>query len=175
MDSLYRPAASSAADRLSALRDRTDPSTATTTASRRRDVIIGIGVVCIGVVAVFAFMMNRTPGVVPQSEQLVKPTPEVTDSPGLLAGEAFIPLSVEYGHFPPHLQPGDFVRIAVTPGVEGNEVTRILVDEAEVTEVSQSDEMSSTTVITVRAPQQILASIASSGPLFLAHINGDVK
>ena len=174
MDSLYRPAASSA-DRLSALRDRTDPSVATTTASRRRDVIIGIGVVCIGVVAVFAFTMNRSSEVVPQSEQPVESAPVVTNAPGLLAGEAFIPLSVEYGHFPPHLQPGDFVRIAVTPGIEGNDVTRILVDEAVVTEVSQSNEMSSTTVITVRAPQQILASIASSGPLFLAHINGNVK
>lgn len=174
MDSLYRPAASSA-DRLSALRDRPDPSVTTTTASRRRDVIIGIGVVCIGVAAVFAFTMNRSSGVVLQSEQPVESAPVVTNAPGLLAGEAFIPLSVEYGHFPPHLQPGDFVRIAVTPGIEGNDVTRILVDEAVVTEVSQSNEMSSTTVITVRAPQQILASIASSGPLFLAHINGDVK
>lgn len=119
--------------------------------------------------------MNRSSGVVLQSEQPVESAPVVTNAPGLLAGEAFIPLSVEYGHFPPHLQPGDFVRIAVTPGIEGNDVTRILVDEAVVTEVSQSNEMSSTTVITVRAPQQILASIASSGPLFLAHINGDVK
>ena len=175
VDSLQRPAAFSAADRLTALRDRTGSSVGTTRAARRRDVLIGMAVILVGVIAVFAFILNRPSGVAPQVGQSDTPAPVVTNAPRLLAGEAFIPLSVEFGHFPPQLQPGDFVRIAVTPGVEGNGETRVLVDEAVVTGISPANELSSTTVITVRGPQQILSSIASSGPLFLALVEGDLE
>jgi hypothetical protein len=170
MDSTHRPGAPSSADRLSALRERTEAPKSGGHPVRRNDLLIGVAVVLIGVVLVFALMTNRSTSVVTSGETSQKPVSEVDTSQGLLANEAFIPLSVEIGHFPPQLETGDVVQIAVTPGIDGNGETRVLQEEVTVTDISAPDDLSTSTVITIRAPQKFLADIASSGALFLSQV-----
>lgn len=174
MDSTHRPGAPSPADRLSALRERTEAPKSEGHPLRRNDLLIGAAVVLTGVVLVFALMANRSTSVVTSGETTQEPIAEVDVSQGLLANEAFIPLSVEIGHFPPQLEIDDVVQIAVTPGLDGNGETRVLPDEVTVTNISVSNDLSTSTVITVRAPQKFLADIASSGALFLSQV-GDSK
>ena len=121
-------------------------------------------------VLVFALITNRSTSVVTSGETTQELVPEVDTSQGLLANEAFIPLPVEIGHFPPQLETGDVVQIAVTPGIDGNGETRVLQEEVTVTDISAPDDLSTSTVITVRAPQKFLADIASSGALFLSQV-----
>jgi hypothetical protein len=170
MDSTYRPGAPSPTDRLSALRERTEAPKSGGHPLRRNDLLIGVAVVLIGVVLVFALITNRSTSVVTSGETTQELVPEVDTSQGLLANEAFIPLPVEIGHFPPQLETGDVVQIAVTPGIDGNGETRVLQEEVTVTDISAPDDLSTSTVITVRAPQKFLADIASSGALFLSQV-----
>jgi len=174
MDSTHRPGAPSPSDRLSALRERPEVPRSSGQSLRRNDLLIGVAVVLIGVVLVFALVTNRSTSVVTSGETSQKPISEVDTSQRLLANEAFIPLSVEIGHFPPQLEIGDVVQIAVTPGIDGNGETRVLQQEVTVTDISTSNDLSTSTVITVRAPQKFLADIASSGALFLSQV-GDSK
>jgi hypothetical protein len=170
MDSTYRPGAPSPTDRLSALRERTEAPKSGGHPLRRNDLLIGVAVVLIGVVLVFALITNRSTSVVTSGETTQELVPEVDTSQGLLANEAFIPLPVEIGHFPPQLETGDVVQIAVTPGIDGNGETRVLQEEVTVTDISAPDDLSTSTVITVRAPEKFLADIASSGALFLSQV-----
>ena len=170
MDSTHRPGAPSSADRLSALRERTEAPKSGGHPVRRNDLLIGVAVVLIGVVLVFALMTNRSTSVATSGETTQELVPEVDTSQGLLANEAFIPLPVEIGHFPPQLETGEVVQIAVTPGIDGNGETRVLQEEVTVTDISAPDDLSTSTVITVRAPQKFLADIASSGALFLSQV-----
>lgn len=174
MDSTHRPGAPSPTDRLSALRERTEAPKSEGHPLRRNDLLIGAAVVLIGVVLVFALMTKRSPSVVASGETTQKPVSEVDASQGLLTTEAFIPLLIEIGHFPPQLETGDLVQVAVTPGIDGDGETRVLPEEVTVTDISVTSELSTSTVITVRAPQKFLADIASSGALFLSQV-GDSK
>lgn len=97
-----------------------------------------------------------------------------TDSQ-LLAGEALIALAVQPGHFPPHLMIGDTVKIAVTPGLDGNGDTRLLPEEMLVSDISGSSDSQIESVITVRAPQSLLVNVAASGEIHVAKVNGVAK
>lgn len=174
VDSLHRPGALSSADRLSALRDRTDAAGAGGLSLRRKDLLIGATVVLAGVALVFALMMNKPVSVTTSGEIQSESETQVNTSRELLANEAFIPLSVEIGHFPPQLEVGHIVEIAVTPGIDGTGEARILQEEATVVDLSTPNEVSTSTIITVRAAKKMLIAIARSGPLFVSHI-GDSK
>jgi hypothetical protein len=107
----------------------------------------------------------------------IEPTSEITpvSTPQLLEGEAFVALAVEPGRYPPQLVVGDVIRIAVTPGLDGNGETRLLPEDAVVTDVSTASDTQMETVITVRAPQKVLVDIAASGLLHVAKVSGGVQ
>ena len=98
-----------------------------------------------------------------------------TSNAQLLTGEALIALAVQPGHFPPQLLVGDTVKIAVTPGLDGNGDTRLLPDEVVVADISSAAEGQIESVITVRAPQTFLVNVASSGDIHIAKVNGSAQ
>lgn len=141
----------------------------------KNEVLMGVIVILLGIL-LLGFLILQ-----PDKNQTVIGTPATptestpSSSPQLLQGEAFVALLVEPGHFPLGLTIGDVVRIAVTPGIDGNGETRLLPDEAVVTEISPSSDTQMETVITVRAPQTVLIDVASSGSLHVAKVNGGVR
>lgn len=176
MDISHRSSSTSASDRLNAFRQPMDkPSTGPRTILRRNEVLMGTAVilVCLLVVALVAFRPAKNQTVIESSTE----AGVVTQDPGLelLAGEALIALAVQPGHFPPQLNIGDSVRIAVTPGLDGAGDTRLLPDEVVVSDISSSSDSQIESVITVRAPQSILVNVAESGEIHIAKVNGASK
>jgi len=173
MDTLHRNPPASTADRLQAFRQTAEtPNAGRRLATRKNEVLIGVIVVLVGLLLV-SFVVFQ-----PEKNQVVVgPTPSVEQSPAnsesqLLAGEALIALSVQSGHFPPQLAVGDVVRIAVTPGIDGNGETRLLSDEAVVVGISLAGDGQIDSVITVRASESVLTSVAASGAVHVAKVNG---
>ena len=173
VDTLHRGSSTSAADRLHAFRQPQEaPSGNRRMSIRKNEVLMGAVVILVGILLI-SFVVFR-----PNKTQTVIGAPEIPSQlseisePQLLAGDALIALAVQPGHYPPQLVVGDAVRIAVTPGVDGNSETRLLPDEAVVTSISTSNDIQTESVITVIAPQTVLASIAASGELHVAKVNG---
>ena len=143
--------------------------------ARRNEVLMGASVILVGLLLV-VFVLLR-----PAKTQSVIETPTVSSEvvanteSQLLAGEALIALAVQPGHFPPQLMVGDTVKIAVTPGLDGNGDTRLLPDEVLVSDITGSSDSQIESVITVRAPQTLLANIAASGEIHVAKVNGAAK
>ena len=141
----------------------------------KNEVLMGVVVILLGILLLGVLILQ------PDKNQTVIGTPAAptesipSSSPQLLQGEAFVALLVEPGHFPPGLTIGDVVRIAVTPGIDGNGEARLLPDDAVVTEISTSSDTQMETVITVRTPQTVLLDVASSGSLHVAKVNGGVQ
>lgn len=158
-------------DRLMSLRHSQDPSiNSTPYDKRRREVLIGVIVITLGIaLVVFLVVRPTSPTIVAQGE--VQPAVS-TDStlPVLLAGEAFLALSLKPGHFPQGLTIGDIVQIAVTPGIDGNSQTKILSETAVISNIADDVE-NGFTVLTVRAQQSVLSDIASSGDIFVAQVS----
>ena len=176
MDSMHRPSSTSVADRLNAFRQ---PAGAQSTARRialgKNEVLMGVVVVLVGILLLgfLVFQPDKNQTVIGSDvvSQVVAPS----STPQLLEGEAFVALAVEPGRYPPQLAVGDVVRIAVTPGIDGNGETRLLPDDVVVTDVAASGDSQMETVITVRAPQKVLVDIAASGTLHVAKVNGGMQ
>lgn len=133
-------------------------------------IVVLVGILLLGFL-VFQPDKNQTViGTIDAASDITSPS-----VPELLEGEAFVALAVEPGRYPPQLEVGDVVRIAVTPGVDGNGETRLLPEEAVVTDVSTGGDTQLETVITVRAPQTVLVDIAASGSLHVAKVSGVVQ
>lgn len=176
MDSFHPSSSASAAERLNAFRQpTTDASTKRGPDRRKNELLMGVVVMVVGVL-VITFVLFR-----PSKNQVVigkqaQPVVSTDDTPmQLLADEALISLSVQLGHFPPQLEVGDSVRIAITPGIDGATETQVLAEDAVVADISSVSDNQSDSVITVRAPQSVLARVASSGPIHVAKINGGGK
>lgn len=84
-------------------------------------------------------------------------------------GEALIATAMEDGTFPPSLTPGDVVAIVTTPSASAleGEVSR-LPNTAVVFAVSPANELSTKTVVTLRAHQDVAERVAASGPVHLS-------
>ena len=67
------------------------------------------------------------------------------------------------------------MKIAVTPGLDGNGDTRLLPEEMLVSDISGSSDSQIESVITVRAPQSLLVNVAASGEIHVAKVNGVAK
>jgi hypothetical protein len=133
-------------------------------------VVVFVGILLLGFLV---FQPDKNQTVIGTIEAASEITP--TSAPQLLEGEAFVALAVEPGRYPPQLKVGDVVQIAVTPGIDGNGETRLLPEEAVVTDVSTASDTQMETVITVRAPQTVLVDIAGSGSLHVAMVSGVVQ
>ena len=176
MDSIHRPSPTSAAERLNAFRQPAGaPSAAHRIAIGKNEVLMGGVVVFVGILLLgfLVFQPDKNQTVIGTIEAASEITP--TSAPQLLEGEAFVALAVEPGRYPPQLKVGDVVQIAVTPGIDGNGETRLLPEEAVVTDVSTASDTQMETVITVRAPQTVLVDIAGSGSLHVAKVSGVVQ
>lgn len=176
MDFSHRISTTSAADRLNAFRQPTEKSSASSRMfARRNEVLMGASVILVGLLLV-VFVLLR-----PAKTESVIESPTVshvavaTTETQLLAGEALIALAVQPGNFPPQLMVGDTVKIAVTPGLDGNGDTRLLPDEVLVSDIADSSDGQIESVITVRAPQSFLVNVASSGEIHVAKVNGAAK
>jgi hypothetical protein len=173
VDSIHRPSSTSAAERLNAFRQPAGaPSAANRIAIGKNEVLMGVVVVLVGVLLLgfLVFQPDKNQTVIGTIESASEITP--TSAPQLLEGEAFVALAVEPGQYPPQLKVGDVVQIAVTPGIDGNGETRLLPEDAVVTDVSTASDTQMETVITVRAPQTVLVDIAASGSLHISKISG---
>lgn len=176
MDFSHRNSTTSAFDRLNAFRQPMEPSSSSSRMlSRKNEVLMGASVILVALLLVVFVLLRptKTQSVVEnptQSSEVVGRT----DSQ-LLAGEALIALAVQPGHFPPHLMIGDTVKIAVTPGLDGNGDTRLLPEEMLVSDISGSSDSQIESVITVRAPQSLLVNVAASGEIHVAKVNGVAK
>lgn len=173
MDSFHRSLSSSANERLNAIRQPAEAMSDERRLSlRRNEVLMGSAVVLVGVLLVLFVVFRPNKNQIVIGEQTPQPQSSVSSIPQLLADEALIALSVEAGHFPPQLQIGDVVRIAVTPGIDGATETRVLPEEAVVSDISTTQDSFAGAVITVRAPQNVLANVAASGAIHVAKVNG---
>lgn len=173
MDSFHRNSSSSAADRLSAFRQSSNDGSEKQGASwRKNDLLMGVVVIVVGIAVVALVLLRPAKEQAVVGEQVTEPVVTPSSNTQLLADEALIALSVEIGHYPPQLVVGDAVRIAVTPGIDGSSDTRVLPEDAVVAEISSAGDVQANTVITVRAPRSVLASIASSGPIHVAKVGG---
>lgn len=176
MDYSHRSSTTSASDRLNAFRQPMEPSSSSSRMlSRKNEVLMGASVILVALLLVVFVLLRptKTQSVVEnptQSSEVVGRT----DSQ-LLAGEALIALAVQPGNFPPHLMIGDTVKIAVTPGLDGNGDTRLLPEEMLVSDISGSSDSQIESVITVRAPQSLLVNVAASGEIHVAKVNGVAK
>lgn len=171
MDTTRRTAADPAADRLASLRSR---PTGVSPALPRRALFLPLLLVCATaiVVAAAVFMMglfgDSQPTVASETPQVSYEAQEA--EPELLAGEANIAFAVEQGNFPPLLEPGDVIRVVVTPGPDGVGEYRVVEDEVVVLEVSETTDVSTDVVLTVRGSESLLKVIAASGPVHVAHV-----
>lgn len=173
MDSFNRSLSASANERLNAFRQPVAPMSDERRLSlRRNEVLMGSAVVLVGVLLVFFAMFRPNKNQVVIGEKTSQSQISASSIPQLLADEALIALSVEAGHFPPQLEIGDVVRIAVTPGIDGANETRVLPEEAVVSDISTTQDSFSGAIITVRAPQNVLANVAASGAIHVARVNG---
>jgi len=173
VDTSHRSSSSSAADRLHAFRQPNEPSQVRRRAAiRKNDVLMGAVVILVGILLVsfVAFRPDKNQTVI--GSPALPTEPSDISAPQLLAGDALIALAVEPGNYPPQLSVGDAVRIAVTPGVDGNSETRLLPGEAVITDIAPAHDAQIESVITVRAPEALLVSIAASGSLHVAKVNG---
>ena len=173
MDSRNRSLSASANERLNAFRQPSDASSDDRRLSLpRNEVLMGSAIVLVGVLLILFVVFRPNKNQVVTGEQISQSQIAVSSIPQLLADEALIALSVEAGHFPPQLEIGDVVRIAVTPGIDGASETRVLPEEAVVSDISTTQDAFTGAVITVRAPQNVLANVASSGAIHVAKVNG---
>ncbi len=170
MDSVTRSSASAGFDRLAALREPVGGHRERESKKFRFEVLIGIICIVAGMALVLGFVILQSPD---DSAQVNGVTLETTIPPNestLLAGEAFVALAVDQGKFPPDVSIGDFIKVVVTPGVDGSGETKMIPQDLLVTHVAASNEMTAQTIFTVRAPQSLLPTIAESGPLHIARV-----
>lgn len=143
--------------------------------ARKNEVLMGASVILVALMLVVFVLLRPA-----KTQSVVENPTESSEVVGrtesqLLAGEALIALAVQPGHFPPHLMIGDTVKIAVTPGLDGNGETRLLPEEMLVSDISGSSDSQIESVITVRAPQSLLVNVAASGEIHVAKVNGVAK
>lgn len=176
MDFSHRSSTTSASDRLNAFRQPMEPSSSSSRMlARKNEVLMGASVILVALMLVVFVLLRPA-----KTQSVVENPTESSEVVGrtesqLLAGEALIALAVQPGHFPPHLMIGDTVKIAVTPGLDGNGETRLLPEEMLVSDISGSSDSQIESVITVRAPQSLLVNVAASGEIHVAKVNGVAK
>lgn len=167
----------SVADRLSALRSPSQQhqvSAATAPRRIRKEVLIGVLVAAAGI-ALALFIRG---GTAPESlatkvDAAVESAASMPTPSQLMSGEAFVPIAVESGNFPPVLKDGDQVRVIVTPDSNGSGTVRGLEETTVVHDIESPDDIGTKFVVTVRAPEGVATAIAASGPVFLAIIDKD--
>ena len=171
MDTTRRTAADPVADRLASLRSR--PSEISPALPRRAQflpllLICATAIVVGGMFLMLGLFGDSQPTVASETPQVSYEAQEA--EPELLSGEANIAFAVEQGNFPPLLEPGDVIRVVVTPGSNGVGEYRVVEDEVVVVEISESTDVSTDVVFTVRGSESLLKVIAASGPVHVAHV-----
>ena len=155
-------------DRLSALRQSSQAQLSVVTPRKIRiELLAGIAAFVVLIAVLFVLFGSR----VPQASPLT--TLPTVDSPiegELQSGEALIPLALEDGAFPPHVEVGDQVRIIVSPNSDGTGTTHQLEEETIVQSMSRPSDIGGRSVMTVRGPESVALAISASGPLHVAII-----
>lgn len=171
MDMHRQPAPPDAHDRLSALRSpQANKITSSPSMSllRKWGVPGAVAAVLVAGAVVILGDLRRGEADGPRDAAVTLPVADETAE--LLSGEALVALSVRHGHFPPSLSRGDSVRIAVTPGADGTGETRLLPESVLVVSVDSASGSPDDVVLTVRAPVDLLPSVANAGSLHVARV-----
>ena len=167
----------SVTDRLSALRTPSQQQPAQATGGPRqirKEALIGVLVAATGIALALYLRGGSSPeSLVAKVDTSVESTGSIPVSTQLMGGEAFVPIAVESGNFPPALKDGDQVRVIVTPDSNGTGTVRGLEETTVVHDIETPDDLGTKFVVTVRAPEEVAAAIAASGPVLLAIINKD--
>lgn len=167
----------SVTDRLSALRTPQQQASSTAAVAPRRvrkEVLIGALVAAAGIAMALFLRGGTAPESLTSKVNAAVESAASTPLPSqLMSGEAFVPIAVESGNFPPVLKDGDQVRVIVTPDSNGTGTVRGLEETTVVHDIKAPGDIGTQFVVTVRAPEGIAAAIAASGPVFLAIINKD--
>jgi hypothetical protein len=167
----------SVADRLSALRTPSQQQQVPAVGAPRRirkEVLIGVLVAAAGIALALLLRGGTAPESLATKVNAAVESAASTPAPSqLMSGEAFVPIAVESGNFPPVLKDGDQVRVIVTPDSNGTGSVRGLEETTVVHDIETPGDIGTKFVVTVRAPEGVAAAIAASGPVFLAIINKD--
>jgi hypothetical protein len=167
----------SVADRLSALRTPSQQQQVPVVESPqriRKEVLIGALVIAAGIALALFLRSGTAPESLTTKVNAAVEGAASTSAPSqLMSGEAFVPIAVESGNFPPVLKDGDQVRVIVTPDSNGTGTVRGLDETTVVHDIETPGDIGTKFVVTVRAPEGVAAAIAASGPVFLAIINKD--
>lgn len=141
----------------------------------RLELLVGIAIVLFSLVLVVVLLGNRAPSSITAQPEVVPietPTPIET---GLLAGEAYIPISVSAGRFPPELQVGDTVSIVVVPPMGADEVVRAIRDNVLVHSISAASDIGTDTVVTVQGPHSLGVDIANADRVLISIVEVATK
>jgi hypothetical protein len=156
-------------DRLSALRQNSQsPVSAVTPRKIRIELLVGAAAFLAVIAVLFVLLGSRV-----QQTSSVTTVP-VAKSPvegELQSGQALIPLALEEGSFPPHVEVGDQVRIIVSPSSDGTGTTRRLEEETIVQSMSGPSDIGGRSVMTVRGPESVAVAISASGPIHVAIVH----
>lgn len=173
MDPMHRSSPVTANDRLNALRNTGNSTSGKKQmSSRKSEVFIGVTVISVGFLLITVLVLRPSKNQSVIGPPLSSISNSTVSEPTLLDGEALIALSVQAGQFPPQLTVGDSVRIAVTPGIDGDGETRLIPGDVLVVDISPSGDGGSESVITVQAPDSVLVEVAGSGELHVAKVMG---
>lgn len=155
-------------DRLNALRQNSQSQIPRFSYRKIRiELLIGAAAFVVLIAVLFVLLGTRAPQVATVTTLVGVETPA---SGKLQNGEALIPLALEEGSFPPHVEAGDLVRIVVSPNSDGTGSTRGLVEETIVDSMSGPSDIGGRYVMTIRGPETVAVAIAASGPLHVAII-----
>ncbi|MFM9132494.1 MAG: hypothetical protein ACKORY_07200 [Actinomycetota bacterium] len=173
MDDRWRASDGSAADRLASLRDAAPRERDATRSLPRkgltREILLGVVLLLAGVLIGLTFLLRGNEPATSGTMPIGTPVGAVTD---LGEGEFLVAALVEPGSFPPALEPGMKVRVIVSSAIAMDDPPRLLPGAATVRSVDGAGELTSSTVITLRAETDVAREVAAAETVRLLVVGG---
>ena len=170
----HTPGTSGVDERLAGLRN-TGGGAPVTSRKIRLELLVGIAIVLFSLVLVVVLVGNRaTTTITAQPDVGAIETLPLVET-GLLAGEAYIPISVSVGHFPPELHVGDMVNIVVVPPMGADEVVRAIRENVLVHSIDTASDIGTDTVVTVQGPITLGVDIANADRVLVSIVGVATK
>lgn len=139
----------------------------------RTEVLVGAVLLAVGIVVVL-FLRGG------QGDVLVAPTAQVQSAeparpmnqPVLLADDALVALSLEAGHFPPDLAPGDAVMVTIRTDDDFSAESRSLDQEPTVVSVDAPSNGELRWIVVVKAKKSLPRALISARDVSLSIVSG---
>lgn len=173
MDDRWRASDGSAADRLASLRGAAPGDRDITGSLPRkgltREILLGVVLLLAGVLIAMTFLLRGNEPAASETMTIDTPVGAVTD---LGEGEFLVAALVEPGSFPPELKPGMKVRVVVSSAITVDDPPRLLPGAATVRSVDGAGELTSSTVITLRAEADVAREVAAAETVRFLVVSG---